>query len=390
MKKLAIFASGNGTNAENIHKFFSRGNRVAVETVIYDRNDAGVAARMKPYGVETIFVPGSVWRENPEKILDMLRARGIDMVVLAGFLRMVPDCITEAYDHRILNIHPSLLPAYGGKGMFGHHVHEAVIANGEKRSGVTVHYVTPVCDGGEIVMQQEVEVTPEDTPETLEAKIHPVEYNLYPRAIVAALSRLPENGETADNTDGNKDQAEISCAPAEDHRSQTPPPVPPAKEWADALGMEYDPSRIVPPPYSAGEQPLYNQQAAQAYVRQSPYERPHQPAYGEPQKPYSQTSQPAYGEPLKPAGAENYKTREDMPPMPPTNMIWAVLSTVICCFIPGIIAIIMSAKVSSRYMAGDYEGARRASVATEWWVIASFVLGLLSSTLYMPVSLLFN
>ncbi|MDE5773706.1 MAG: phosphoribosylglycinamide formyltransferase, partial [Muribaculaceae bacterium] len=224
MKQIAIFASGSGTNAENIYKFFSRGNRIGVALVIYDRKDAGVAQRMQQYGVETVYIPGSVWRERPNEILHLLRIKHIDMVVLAGFLRMVPDCITEAYAGRILNIHPSLLPAYGGKGMFGHHVHEAVIANGETKSGVTVHYVTSECDGGEILMQEEVEITPEDTAETLEAKIHPVEYSLFPRAIVAAFARL-------DNT------------PA-DSPAITPPPVPAAEEWAQKLNIKYDAGRV--------------------------------------------------------------------------------------------------------------------------------------------------
>lgn len=345
MKKIAILASGSGTNAENIHNFFSRGNRIAVDVVIYDRKAAGVAPRMEAHGVETLYIPGSVWRERPEEILNLLQSRGIDMVVLAGFLRMVPDCITEAYDKRILNIHPSLLPAYGGPGMFGHKVHEAVIANGETKSGVTVHYVTSVCDGGEILMQQEVEITPEDTPETLEAKIHPVEYELFPRAIVAAFSRL----ETQDAT--------------------TPPPMPPAEEWAKTLGVEYRPENIQTPP------PAPQTAAPRAAAPQT--------------SPYTQYSaQPGAPAPRQFATAS--QTQSPQQPMPPTNLIWAVLATVLCCFIPGIIAIIMASKVSSRYYAGDYEGAKRASQATEWWVIASFVLGILSATLYLPLTLLFN
>ena len=346
MKKLAILASGSGTNAENIYRFFSRGSKIAVDVVIYDRKDAGVAARMQPYGVGAIYIPGSVWRERPEEILRLLRNRGIDMVVLAGFLRMVPHCICEAYRGRLLNIHPSLLPAYGGKGMYGYNVHRAVLEAGETKSGVTVHYVTDECDGGEIVMQEEVAVEPDDTPETLAARIHEVEYTLYPRAIVAALSKIDEHGE----------------------REQTPPPVPPMEEWAQKLGVEY---RQTPPPApQSSEAPQYT-----AAPQPEPIEAP------EPQEqPACQQLQYQYPprQPQAPCSE----------PMPPTNLIWAVLATVFCCFIPGVVAIVMASRVSSKYYAGDIEGARRASTATEWWIIASFVLGILSATLYLPLSLL--
>lgn len=345
MKNIAILASGSGTNAENIYRFFARGNRISVSLVIYDRKDAGVAERMRQYGVETVYIPASVWRERPQEILNLLMLKNIDLVVLAGFLRMVPDSITSAYAGRILNIHPSLLPAYGGKGMYGHHVHEAVIANRETKSGVTVHYVTPECDGGEILMQQEVTVTPEDTPETLEAKIHPVEYDIYPRAIVAALSRLE------DTTYANTTSVQT-----------TPPPVPrqnrtAAEEWADALHVPYTP---------APEPPAY---------------------HSNPDISPASTSDPCANQHT---GTTRTSPAAEPADMPPTNLVWAVIVTVLCCTIPGIVAIIMSSKVSSRYYAGDIEGARRASNAVEWWVIASFILGILSATLYLPISLLFN
>lgn len=353
MKKIAIFASGSGTNAENIYKFFGRGKRISVPLIIYDRKDAGVASRMAPFQTELVYIPGSVWRERPEEILHLLELKEIDLIVLAGFLRMVPDCITEAYSGRIINIHPSLLPAYGGKGMYGHHVHEAVIANRETRSGVTVHYVTSECDAGEILMQEEVIVTPDDTPETLEAKIHPVEYSLYPRAIVAALTRIDLQSRISRLRDKN-----TTMQPVQDG-VDTPPPVPAAQEWADKLGIKYDPDKAAPA-YSA---------------------KPAAPA------PDNGCQQPAACvSPVRPAEEGNGNAEG----MPPTNLIWAVLVTILCCTIPGIIAIVMSSKVTSRYHAGDIEGARRASKATEWWVIISFILGILSATLYLPLSLLFN
>lgn len=356
MKKITILASGSGTNAENIHEFFARGNRVGVAAVIYDREGAGVAERMAKHGVETIYIPGREWRENPEKILDTLRTLDTDLVVLAGFLRHVPDCITEAYRGRILNIHPSLLPAYGGKGMYGHKVHEAVISAGESRSGVTVHYVNSEYDGGEILMQEEVEITPEDTAETLEAKIHAVEYALYPRAIVKALANMLESEPHTEEQD---------TAGSEPPASQTPPPVPPAKEWADALGVAYRPELLPPEPgqprYSAAPQP----EGAE----------PRQESYGSRPQPQFQSRQMSRG------------SRPGDEPMPPTHLVWAVIVTVCCCFIPGIVAIVMSSRVSSRYYAGDMEGAKRASKACEWWIIASFILGVLSATLYLPLSI---
>ncbi|MDE5552590.1 MAG: CD225/dispanin family protein, partial [Muribaculaceae bacterium] len=354
MKNIAIFASGSGTNAENIYRFFDRGNRIAVSLVIYDRKDAGVAERMRQYGVETVYIPGSVWRERPQEILNLLMLKNIDLVVLAGFLRMVPDVITSAYAGRILNIHPSLLPAYGGKGMYGHHVHQAVIANRETKSGVTVHYVTPECDGGEILMQQEVSITPDDTPETLEAKIHPVEYDIYPRAIVAALSRLDNAPAipTSQQPGGNAPSPDAPTVSVQADAT-TPPPVPrsgrtAAEEWADALHIQYTPGQQ-PPAYHSNP------------------ELPPAPA----------------GAPNQPAGSRYTAPGVNPADMPPTNLVWAVIVTVLCCTIPGIVAIIMSSKVSSRYYAGDIEGAKRASTAVEWWVIISFILGILSATLYL-------
>lgn len=344
MKKLAILASGSGTNAENIHKFFSRGSRVAVDMVIYDRKDAGVAERMAQYGVETIYIPASVWRERPQEIVDMLQQRGIDLVVLAGFLRMIPSEMTAAFDHRMVNIHPSLLPAYGGKGMYGHKVHEAVMAAGEKKSGVTVHYVTDVVDGGEIVMQEEVEITEQDTAETLEQKIHQVEYSLFPRAIVKALQNL----EPQEPQHPHIEQAQTE--------GSVPPPMPPEEEWAQTLGITNP--KITPHP--AKQPPQYSANPEHsAQTQQAPLGM--------------QTPKPS------PMNSE---------PMPPTNLVWSVLATVLCCFIPGVVAIIMSSRVSAKYYAGDIEGAKRASRASEYWIIASFILGLLTATLYLPIMLI--
>ncbi|MDE6812019.1 MAG: CD225/dispanin family protein [Muribaculaceae bacterium] len=347
MKKIAIFASGSGTNAENIYKFFANGNRVSVPLVIYDRSGAGVAERMAKYpGVETLHIPGRVWKEHPEEILDLLKKEDIDLVVLAGFLRFVPNLLTEAYSGRMLNIHPSLLPAYGGAGMYGDKVHEAVIAAGERRSGVTVHYVSDRMDEGEILMQEEVEVTPEDTPESLAHKIHQIEYSLYPRAIVAALSGMREENPPV-------------------IKGVTPPPMPtPAEEWAETLGVEYDPEKVA--------------------IQEGP-------AAGDTELVGGAGSGEEYPGATGGFGGHDYSAEKgkEEEKMPPTYLVWAVVMTVLCCLPAGIAAIVFACQVSNRFYAGDVEGARRASRNAEIWIIVSFVLGVMANTLYLPLMLLF-
>lgn len=190
MHNIVILASGSGTNAENIIKRFQGGDLLETSLVITDHADAGVVERVRPYGVESIYIPGKEWRENPGKIVGILQARNPSLIILAGFMRLVAKEIVDAFPGRILNLHPALLPAYGGKGMWGHHVHEAVIAAGEKESGVTVHYIDENYDRGRILMQEHVDIEPGETPATLEAKIHQAEYRLYPRAIEEALRRI--------------------------------------------------------------------------------------------------------------------------------------------------------------------------------------------------------
>lgn len=373
MKKIAILCSGNGTNAEHIYDFFANGNRVKVELVIYDRPDAPVAERMRARDVDTLFLPAEVWTDRPDEVVTLLMQRGIDLVVLAGFLRHVPATVTRAFAGRMLNIHPSLLPAYSGKGMYGRRVHEAVIAAGETRSGATVHYVTEELDGGEILMQEEVEVLPGDTPESLEERVHRAEYSLYPRAIVAALGRLatPPVPPVAQAPEQATDNELPADSPA---GSATPPPIPsPGEEWADALGVKYDPTKL-PPEYPGAVPPP----PAQSAAPQAPYE-PQQPGYAAPQQPASPVT------PGVAPGAQN----QAMPPMPSSYLVWAVLMTVLCCLPAGVVAIIYSSRVSSRYYANDYEGARRASEMAQIWIIVSFVIGVLVQSLYIPITLLF-
>ncbi|MDE6408782.1 MAG: phosphoribosylglycinamide formyltransferase [Muribaculaceae bacterium] len=191
MKRIAIFASGNGSNAENIIKYFQeRGKSVEVALVICNRREAGVYERANRLGIPIIHIPKSEINNNAERVLEVLREYKIDFIVLAGFMLMVPDYLLQAYPNRIINIHPSLLPKFGGKGMHGHNVHKAVVEAGEKESGITIHYVNELCDGGEIIFQAKTEIFPEDTPDDVETKIHSLEKEHFPRVIEEVVERI--------------------------------------------------------------------------------------------------------------------------------------------------------------------------------------------------------
>lgn len=189
--KIAIFASGNGTNAENIIRYFQSHGEYGMEValVVANNPEAYVLQRARSLNVPAKTVPAKGFRD-PEVILPLLDEFGVSAVVLAGFLLMVPEFIIDRYQNRILNIHPSLLPKFGGKGMYGHHVHEAVVAAGEKETGITIHRVTADCDKGEIVFQTTVDLTPDDTPQTIEAKIHVLEQRHFPEVIAKTFCNL--------------------------------------------------------------------------------------------------------------------------------------------------------------------------------------------------------
>ncbi|MBQ7691419.1 MAG: phosphoribosylglycinamide formyltransferase [Muribaculaceae bacterium] len=186
MKRIAIFASGSGTNAEHIVRYFAHSPRVQVAAVFTNRRSAAVIGRLRPLGIDVEYFPKAEW-QHPVEVTRRLTERGIDLVVLAGFLAVVREPLLSAFEGRIINIHPSLLPKYGGSGMWGGNVHEAVIQAGEKKSGITIHQVTAQVDGGTIVAQHTCPVLPDDTPETLEARIHQLEYQHYPRVIEMLL-----------------------------------------------------------------------------------------------------------------------------------------------------------------------------------------------------------
>ena len=182
MIKIAILASGNGTNAQQISEYFADSEKVKVDCIIYNRKDAYVAERAKKLGIPAIYFGRKDFFENGN-VLAYLQNQGIDWVILAGFLWLVPEEILSAFPNRVINIHPALLPKYGGKGMYGHHVHETVIANHEKESGITIHIVDGNYDKGTILFQAKCQLTENDTPDTLAEKIHLLEKEHFPKVI---------------------------------------------------------------------------------------------------------------------------------------------------------------------------------------------------------------
>ncbi len=188
---LAIFVSGSGTNCENIIKYFQDSDKVHVTVVISNRADAYALVRAERLGVPTEIVPKK--QLNDEAFLmPLLRKYNVEFVVLAGFLLLAPDFLIDAFPRRIINLHPALLPKFGGKGMYGHHVHEAVKAAGETETGMTVHYVNNVCDGGEIIAQFSTPISPDDTPDDIAAKEHILEQEHFPQVIEEILQKLEE------------------------------------------------------------------------------------------------------------------------------------------------------------------------------------------------------
>lgn len=187
MTKLAIFASGNGTNAQRISEYFADNKSIKVDCIIYNRSNAYVAERAKKLGVPAQYFNREDFYSNG-RVLQYLKEHGIDWIILAGFLWLVPKEILEAFPNHIINIHPALLPKYGGKGMYGEHVHHAVIANHEKESGITIHIVDSQYDKGTTLFQAKCQLTQEDTPDTLAAKIHELEQTYFPVIIEKTIS----------------------------------------------------------------------------------------------------------------------------------------------------------------------------------------------------------
>ena len=186
MVNLAIFVSGSGTNCENIIRYIQNNQQVNIILVISNKADAYALVRAKHLNVETAVLPKTDFN-NRELVLGLMSDHRIDFRVLAGFLLMIPDWLIDAYEHRMVNLHPALLPKFGGKGMYGHHVHESVKAAGETETGMTVHWVSNVCDGGEIIEQYKTAISPDDTPDDIAEKEHELEMEHFPKVIERVL-----------------------------------------------------------------------------------------------------------------------------------------------------------------------------------------------------------
>lgn len=181
MTRIAILASGSGTNAERLMEHFRQHPLAEVVLVGCDNPVAGVMQRAWDHDVPAYLFNGAQLKEG--SVLRHLRDLHIDLVVLAGFMRLIPSDMVRAFSRRIINIHPALLPRHGGKGMYGHHVHEAVIASKEQESGITIHFVNERYDEGEHIAQFRCRVEPGDSPDSLAARIHELEHAHYPEVI---------------------------------------------------------------------------------------------------------------------------------------------------------------------------------------------------------------
>lgn len=179
---IAIFASGSGTNAEQIIRHFESHDSIKVSLILSNKKDAYVLNRALKHKIpHFVFNRQMFYKEK--QVDEILRLNGINFIVLAGFMWLMPERFVKNYPEKIVNIHPALLPKYGGKGMYGHHVHEAVVNNKEQESGITIHWVNEMYDDGSIIYQARCPVAPDDSPDDVAAKVHQLEYEHYPRII---------------------------------------------------------------------------------------------------------------------------------------------------------------------------------------------------------------
>lgn len=190
MTNIAIFASGEGTNAERIIEHFSGSSKVKISWVVTNREDAGVVKRAAKHRKGVQIISRYVLENYTEKFVEFLKVEKVDLIVLAGFLLKVPEKLVAAFPYRIVNIHPALLPKFGGKGMYGLHVHKAVIEAKETESGISVHYVNEEYDRGEIILQEKILVGEHETPESLAHKVQALEHRFFPLAIEQVVEKI--------------------------------------------------------------------------------------------------------------------------------------------------------------------------------------------------------
>ena len=192
MINIAIFVSGSGTNCENLINYFATSERYSCALVVSNKPEALALERARRLGVPTAVAPKPALNDE-NVMMPLLRQYNIQFIVLAGFLPLIPDFLIDAFPRRIINIHPALLPKYGGKGMWGHHVHEAVKAAGETETGMTVHWVTPICDAGEIIAQFKVALSPDDTVDDIAEKEHQLEMAHFPKVVEDILKNAADD-----------------------------------------------------------------------------------------------------------------------------------------------------------------------------------------------------
>lgn len=202
MSNIAILASGSGSNAEQIIRYFNDDPDIHVVRVLCNKPGAYVLERARTLNVRSLLFDRDTFYHT-ESVLEELREASADLIVLAGFLWMIPDYLLKSFSGRILNIHPALLPHFGGKGMYGMRVHEEVIRTGQKKSGITIHLVDEQYDHGRILFQAECEVLPGDTPDSLATRIHALEHLHYPRVIREYLTGSLLLSGTSQNPPGN-------------------------------------------------------------------------------------------------------------------------------------------------------------------------------------------
>ena len=189
MKRIAIFASGNGSNTENIINYFSANKNIKVALILSNNDEAYVTERAINHKIP-LFVFSSKGLNKTPIVLDKLKKHKIDFIVLAGFLLMIPPNIIQEYEGKIINIHPALLPKYGGKGMYGDFVHEAVHLSGDTETGISIHFVNEKYDDGDVIFQARCSLTDDDTPCTIAEKVHELEYKYFPEVIEKVINGL--------------------------------------------------------------------------------------------------------------------------------------------------------------------------------------------------------
>ena len=188
--KIAIFASGSGTNAEEIIQYFKSHDKISISLILSNNPSAFVLKRAENHKIpQYVFNRHNFYKERV--VDEILKLNGIDFIVLAGFMWLVPERFVKSYPNKIVNIHPALLPKYGGKGMYGSFVHEAVVKNKEKESGITIHWVNEAYDEGNIIFQAKCKVDPDDSADAVAGKVHQLEYEHYPRVIEQVILESP-------------------------------------------------------------------------------------------------------------------------------------------------------------------------------------------------------